>query len=224
MPHLSIIGLTLSLKEQLGLIDIEEYNFLSHSNCFEIEGMNDKEKFLLTVVSKIDNTHIKIYLFIHKRAMDAVGIDENTRFRIFRYLSAILLLGNLQFSENGTSTKVINKSKTLSKCAKLLSIEDYVLETYLTKKYIFVEGKEIETQLNSIQAKNARDALSKIIYERIFQFIAGKINESMKCTKFDCTIDILDIYGFESFENNSFEQLIINFVNEKLQNVSERIV
>ncbi|KAG2382987.1 hypothetical protein C9374_004954 [Naegleria lovaniensis] len=165
------------LKEQLGLIEMEDYNFLSHSNCYEIEGMNDKEKFLMTV-----------------------------------------------FSENGTSTKVINKAKALTKCAKLLSIEEHALETYLTKKHILVEGKEIETQFNSIQAKNARDALSKLIYERIFHFIAGKINESMKCSKFDCTIDILDIYGFESFENNSFEQLIINFVNEKLQNIFSSLV
>ncbi|CAM9577289.1 unnamed protein product, partial [Hapterophycus canaliculatus] len=71
--------------------------------------------------------------------------------------------------------------------------------------------------LNGGDAAKSRDAMAKEIYRRLFSWIVDKVNQSIECATEGLTMGILDIYGFEIFENNDFEQFCINYVNEKLQ-------
>lgn len=85
-------------------------------------------------------------------------------------------------------------------------------------------GKESYTvNLTLDQAESARDAIAMLLYSRLFDWLVKRINENIYTPKFDHFIGILDIYGFESFKTNSFEQFCINYANEKLQQVREYI-
>lgn len=113
----------------------------------------------------------------------------------------------------------------LNMVAYLLEIDAQSLNHALTSRFMQTQrGKGGETYnipLNRVQACAARDALAKSIYDRLFDWIVQKTNQALKSKTVvqNHTIGILDIYGFEIFEKNSFEQLCINYVNEKLQQV-----
>lgn len=104
----------------------------------------------------------------------------------------------------------------LAHAAELLEIEDAELERVLTRRTITVRGEDSVIPLKVRQAVQARDSLAKAIYSRLFDWLVARINESFGETsgKF---IGILDVFGFEIFEHNSFEQLCINYANERLQ-------
>jgi myosin I len=79
-------------------------------------------------------------------------------------------------------------------------------------------GSVYDVPLNITQATAVRDALAKAVYDKLFDWIVQRVNSSMRARgQVHNTIGILDIYGFEIFDTNSFEQLCINYVNEKLQ-------
>uniref|UniRef100_A0AAQ5X4F4 Myosin Ic, paralog b n=1 Tax=Amphiprion ocellaris TaxID=80972 RepID=A0AAQ5X4F4_AMPOC len=105
--------------------------------------------------------------------------------------------------------------------ARLLGVNGSVLTEALTHKKIIAKGEELMSPLNLEQASSARDALSKAVYGRTFTWLVNKINASLAYTddshKHYSVIGLLDIYGFEVFQHNSFEQFCINYCNEKLQ-------
>lgn len=133
-------------------------------------------------------------------------------------------MGNIQFVDNqDDSTSVTKESKTLvTKICKLLEVdEEQFLEFMLTKKSI-VGGSELVSNMNILKTEEARNGLSRLIYQRLFQEVVALINETLSNSKASKSsirryIGILDIYGFEIFKNNSFEQFSINYANEKLQ-------
>lgn len=82
------------------------------------------------------------------------------------------------------------------------------------------QNETIDVTLNCEQAAYTRDAWAKALYSRLFDYLVKSVNEVMKTDKRELlTIGVLDIYGFEIFERNGFEQFCINFVNEKLQQI-----
>lgn len=82
------------------------------------------------------------------------------------------------------------------------------------------ETEQIDVTLNVEQASYTRDAWAKALYSRLFDYLVKSVNEAMKTSKGELlTVGVLDIYGFEIFERNGFEQFCINFVNEKLQQI-----
>ncbi|MEQ2189872.1 Unconventional myosin-Ic, partial [Goodea atripinnis] len=103
----------------------------------------------------------------------------------------------------------------------LLGVNGTVLTEALTHKKIIAKGEELVSPLNLEQASSARDALSKAVYGRTFTWLVNKINASLaykdESLKNSSVIGLLDIYGFEVFQHNSFEQFCINYCNEKLQ-------
>jgi len=103
--------------------------------------------------------------------------------------------------------------------AKLVSISPEKLTVALTHRSIETQREKVMSPLSIEQAQYARDALAKAIYERLFRWLVSRLNASLQCKSKTnkSLIGLLDIYGFEIFKNNSFEQFCINYCNEKLQ-------
>ncbi|KAJ2870668.1 Myosin type-2 heavy chain 1, partial [Coemansia asiatica] len=107
------------------------------------------------------------------------------------------------------------------KAADLLGVKEAKLRQWLTKRQIVTRHDHILAKVNKTQALVIRDSIAKFVYSRLFDWILGPINKSLLPTEVDESltsfVGVLDIYGFEHFENNSFEQFCINYANEKLQ-------
>uniref|UniRef100_A0A0E0KHK0 Myosin motor domain-containing protein n=1 Tax=Oryza punctata TaxID=4537 RepID=A0A0E0KHK0_ORYPU len=187
------------------LADARSFHYLNQSSCIEVEGINDAEEYLAT-----------------RRAMDIVGINEEEQEAIFRVVAAILHLGNINFAK-GTEidSSVIKDDKSrfhLNTAAELLKCDCDNLEKALITRVIVTPEEIITRTLDPASALVSRDALAKTIYSRLFDWIVEKINVSIgQDPNSKQLIGVLDIYGFESFKINSFEQLCINYTNEKLQ-------
>jgi myosin heavy subunit len=163
--------------------------------------------------------------------MEKLNFTSTEMNYIFRIISAILYLGNITFVEESTQNNIIakideDKKEDFINAATFLGIENQVLAEILTKKKLNIKGEGIiKKELNVEQAYNSRDAISKALYSKLFDYIVYKVNkaiankEEMNKVKSSNVhkIGILDIFGFENFEHNSFEQLCINYANERLQ-------
>ena len=161
-------------------------------------------------------------------AMENVDFSKQEQIEIFRLLAAILHLGNVTVSaatDDSNSIKLNSSSMQMEQVAGLLGIEPSILHMKLTQRIVRIRGRSsmATKQLNLKEVSNNLNAFIKMIYTGIFSFIVRKINYAhshpdqiagQQPSKF---IGILDIFGFEIFQNNSFEQLCINFANERLQ-------
>eukprot|EP00004_Rigifila_ramosa_P007907 TRINITY_DN190_c0_g1_i3.p2 TRINITY_DN190_c0_g1~~TRINITY_DN190_c0_g1_i3.p2 ORF type:complete len:489 (+),score=174.83 TRINITY_DN190_c0_g1_i3:3-1469(+) len=193
-------GATPEEKKLLRLKSIEQYHYLNQSGTINIKGVDDKAKF-----SQL------------KAAMKHVGIDEKAKLSIFRILSGILSLGNVEFiSEKGEDGEAaqIKTMQPLEDAAFLWEVPVDQLRQALLIRTNMIRGELFKTPLPVDQATDTRDALSKGIYGRLFDWLVEQINTTMTSSEGDNAVSfigILDIFGFEIFENNSFER------NEKLQ-------
>ncbi|CAF3674870.1 unnamed protein product [Rotaria sordida] len=143
-------------------------------------------------------------------AMDVMGFSSEIKQSIFSLLAGILHLGNVQFDLQAP-------------CAYFGIQIDYLKTKLISKRLEFKEHQKnelIDQTFTVDKAIFTRDALAKSIYSRIFDYLIQGVNLAFQTTaKSDLSIGILDIYGFEIFERNSFEQFCINYVNEKLQQI-----
>lgn len=196
---------------------VDGFNYLAVSECSTVDGMNDQEEFEITLA-----------------AMKNVGMNKSQIQAILTLLAAILHLGNLKFKSkqiDGTEGCELlpNCRLSLDKISELIRIDkDLILQAITTRELqTMAPGGKIDTYMvpqNPIQANARRDAISKSLYERMFDMIVKRINVALHPDAPDSqsnmlSIGVLDIYGFEIFDNNSFEQLCINYVNEKLQQI-----
>ena len=160
-------------------------------------------------------------------AMQTIGIAANEQSEILRCLAIILWLGNVSFREDGEGNAAIADASVPEFVGYLMETDVAMVNKALTSRVMETQrgfgggarrGSVYEVPLNPAQAISARDALAKAIYSNLFDWIVERVNVSLKAqTKGDLVIGVLDIYGFEIFQDNSFEQLCINYVNEKLQ-------
>ncbi|KAK8930678.1 hypothetical protein KSP39_PZI016534 [Platanthera zijinensis] len=154
--------------------------------------------------------------------MEIVGISSQEQDAIFRVVAAILHVGNINFAkgqEIDSSALKDDKSKFhLKMTAELLMCDPQALEDALCKRVMITPEEVIQRTLDPIAATVSRDGFAKTIYSRLFDWLVDKINNSIgQDATSKSLIGVLDIYGFESFKTNSFEQFCINFTNEKLQ-------
>ncbi|XP_056283445.1 myosin VIa isoform X3 [Pseudoliparis swirei] len=167
-------------------------------------------------------------------AMKKIGLDDTEKLDLFRVVAGVLHLGNIDFEEAGSTSGgcTIRKqsSEAVEHSAELLGLEEEDLRVSLTSKVMLTtaggaKGTVIKVPLKVEQANNARDALAKAVYSRLFDHVVKRVNQ---CFPFQASanfIGVLDIAGFEYFEHNSFEQFCINYCNEKLQQFfNERIL
>lgn len=181
------------------------FHYLNQTNCYELDGVDEFKEYCDT-----------------RRAMDVVGISFEEQEAIFQVVAAILHLGNIEFSkgkEMDSSTPKDEKSRFhLQTAAELFMCDAKALEDSLCKRVIVTRDETIVKCLDPEAATLSRDALAKIVYTRLFDWLVDKINNSIgQDPDSKSLIGVLDIYGFESFKTNSFEQFCINLTNEKLQ-------
>ncbi|XP_078432138.1 myosin-17-like [Wolffia australiana] len=183
----------------------ESFHYLNQSKCYKLDGVDDTEEYLTT-----------------RRAMDIVGISEEEQEAIFRVVAAILHIGNINFAKGEEiDSSVIKDDKSrfhLNTTAELLRCDAQSLEDALIRRVMVTPEEVITRTLDPASAIVSRDGLAKTVYSRLFDWLVNKINSSIgQDPNSKSLIGVLDIYGFESFKNNSFEQFCINFTNEKLQ-------
>lgn len=197
-----------ALPEAFGLQGPDAYVYTSRAGCLDVAGINDEKDFSETI-----------------NAMNIIGLSGEEQNEIFRMLASILWLGNIVFVENDDGNAQPDDPDTLEFIAYLLQVSKASLEKAVTCRVMETQrggrrGSVYEVPLNPAQATSVRDAFSKAIYNNLFEWIVSRINRSLAPAQAsDYVIGILDIYGFEIFDDNSFEQLCINYVNEKLQQI-----
>uniref|UniRef100_A0A8C0ZHV0 Myosin VIIB n=1 Tax=Cyanistes caeruleus TaxID=156563 RepID=A0A8C0ZHV0_CYACU len=204
-----LMGMNTEQKKMLNLGTASEYTYLTMGNCTSCDSRNDAK----------DYAHIR-------SAMKILMFSDSEHWDISKLLAAILHLGNVEFQaavyDNLDCSDVID-SPHFSIATKLLEVDSTELQNSLTNLSIIVRGESVSRPLNVVQAANGRDAFVKGIYGRIFLWIVNKINSAIfnpaseKPKDRHQSIGLLDIFGFENFSNNSFEQLCINIANEHLQ-------
>uniref|UniRef100_A0A667YY73 Myosin IH n=1 Tax=Myripristis murdjan TaxID=586833 RepID=A0A667YY73_9TELE len=193
------------LLHQLGLErDCQHYNYLTQGECAIVSSINDKNDWKTV-----------------KNALNVINIDETDINHLFEIIASVLHLGNFHFESNSKGQAILNSNAELLNyfSPQLLGVNAETLRKGLTFRWIEVKKDEVLSPFTTDHAIYARDALAKAVYGRTFTWLVNKINESMENTNSTrkTVIGLLDIYGFEVFNLNSFEQFCINYCNEKLQ-------
>ncbi|NWX17083.1 MYO9B protein, partial [Aegotheles bennettii] len=161
-----------------------------------------------------------------KQAMEMVGFLSATKRQIFSVLSAILYLGNITYKKKATGRDEgleVGPPEVLDILSQLLKVKCEILVEVLTKRKTVTANDKLILPYSLNEAITARDSMAKSLYSALFDWIVLRINhallnkkdmeESVTCL----SIGVLDIFGFEDFETNSFEQFCINYANEQLQ-------
>lgn len=197
--------------------DPHNYFYLTQGNCVTCD-----------VTYDIDGRAIgdREYFAMIRGAMKVLNFSEEDQWNIWRIIALVMHLGNIQFGEvekRNLPVSFIENHDVSDLCAeKFLEVPADDLERALCTKATLTHGETIISPQNARVARNVCDAFVKGIYGRLFVWIVKKINVAIYRPKEDrkqkrLSIGVLDIFGFETFEKNSFEQLCINFCNENLQ-------
>ncbi|XP_052011714.1 unconventional myosin-Vb [Apodemus sylvaticus] len=189
--------------KELSLTCAEDFFYTAHGGNTSIEGVDDAEDFEKT-----------------RQALTLLGVRENHQISIFKIIASILHLGSveIQAERDGDSCSIPPQDEHLSNFCRLLGIEHSQMEHWLCHRKLVTASETYVKTMSLQQVVNARDALAKHIYAQLFSWIVEHINKALQTSlKQHSFIGVLDIYGFETFEVNSFEQFCINYANEKLQ-------
>uniref|UniRef100_A0A3B3WBE9 Myosin IG n=1 Tax=Poecilia mexicana TaxID=48701 RepID=A0A3B3WBE9_9TELE len=157
-------------------------------------------------------------------ALEVIGFSKEEITSIYQILAAILLLGNVEFGSEGESVQILGQD-TVNHISELTTTDpESVAKGLLFRTVATGGGEVIEKGHTEKDACFGRDAFAKALYERLFGWIVSRINSIIEVKNYNpvlhgknTVIGVLDIYGFEIFDNNSFEQFCINYCNEKLQ-------
>nr|XP_048690601.1 myosin-IIIb-like isoform X2 [Caretta caretta] len=200
-------GLTAEEKEMYGLLDPSLYRYIS--GWFRAEDVAESWKHKYWEV---------------RNALDMVGFQEQEQVDMQAILAGVLSLGNVTFQsqENNGAVRVSEASRGwLKASAGQFGVQEEELLKCLICKVSVTRGEQIQRFHTQQQAEDARDSIAKVVYGRVFGWIVRKINELL-AENVDPEVElreigILDIFGFENFVVNRFEQLCINLANEQLQ-------
>jgi myosin heavy subunit len=243
-----------ALRRQLKLDNVtaKSFQYLSKSGCVKVDGVDDALAFGETI-----------------EAMQAIGLSEEQTKQVWAVVAAILHLGNVAFVPAPGSDEASQVQPStevwLTNCCVLLQCDPNILRNALTTKRMNVPASTrskvaksgsstntIESPVNATQAAEARDAVAKTMYFRLFSWLVARINDTTDATrqhpsngedndiaaaasspKLVGCVSILDIYGFEDLSSNqisgapstnSFSQLLINNANERLQSMFNHAV
>uniref|UniRef100_A0A672HM30 Myosin IXB n=1 Tax=Salarias fasciatus TaxID=181472 RepID=A0A672HM30_SALFA len=204
-----LLGASEEEKKEFKLLSPEDYHYLKQQN-FKIEDEEDLRH---------DFERLQ-------QAMEMVGFLSATKKQIFSVLSAILYLGNVTYRRKSTGRDEgldVGPPEVLATLSDLLKVKEELLVEALTKRKTVTVNDKLILPYSHSEAITARDSMAKSLYSALFDWIVLRINhallnkkdmeESVPCL----SIGVLDIFGFEDFENNSFEQFCINYANEQLQ-------
>uniref|UniRef100_A0A8C1KV93 Myosin VAb n=1 Tax=Cyprinus carpio TaxID=7962 RepID=A0A8C1KV93_CYPCA len=188
--------------EPLKLGSADDFPYTNQGRSPIIEGVNDLKEMEAT-----------------RKAFSLLGITEAHQMGLFQILSAILHLGNVEVKERGSSScGISDESGHLAVFCDLTEVSYESMAHWLCHKKLKTATEILNKPVTRLEATNGRDALAKHIYAKLFSWIVSQVNKALSTSsKPHSFIGVLDIYGFETFEVNSFEQFCINYANEKLQ-------
>ncbi|XP_062512560.1 unconventional myosin-Vb-like isoform X2 [Corticium candelabrum] len=193
-----------SQLQGLKLAAATDFVYTRQGDCFELDGVDDSVQFEGTCA-----------------ALSLLNVPSDQQRAIFRVLAAILHMGNVVFmvkNRRSDDASVKSDSASLLTCASLLGVDTAMLMKWLCNRKIITAKETYVKPLTVEQAQGARDGLAKHLYAQLFNWIVIQVNKTLTSTlRKTSFIGVLDIYGFETFEVNSFEQFCINYANEKLQ-------
>ena len=205
----------LAMKKALKLKDAEEFHYMNQSGVTTVDSINDEKDFMEM-----------------SGAMDVLNMTKDEKEQCFRLVAGVLHLGNVEFEKDPKGTEETDSKvktvDTLKFAAELFKVDvDTFFKCMCYKKITRPGSKSVTYARYSIaKACDARDATSKALYGKMFDWLIIMINKALQgiggvavdlAKEKIMTIGVLDIFGFESFPTNSFEQLCINYCNEKLQ-------
>lgn len=193
-----LAGTSAEQKEAFSLSPPENFHYLAQSGCMKDKAIDDSETFQEVL-----------------NALRTMQFGEENIKEVLKLLSGILHVGNIEFLTAG-GAQVCSKT-ALSKSADLLGLDCAQFAEVLTHKSMILRGEEISTPLTVEQAVDSRDSMAMALYSQCFAWIIRKLNSRINGIEDFRSIGILDIFGFENFEVNRFEQFNINYANEKLQ-------
>uniref|UniRef100_A0A8C2BFW8 Myosin, heavy chain 11b, smooth muscle n=1 Tax=Cyprinus carpio TaxID=7962 RepID=A0A8C2BFW8_CYPCA len=197
-----VAGAKDNMRDELLLEDFGNYRFLVAGHV-QVQNQQDDEMFEETL-----------------EAMEVLGFNEEERIGMFKLCSTVLQLGNIEFkAEKNQEQASMPDNTAAQKVCHLqgINVTDFT-KAILTPR-IKVGRELVQKAQTKEQADFAVEALAKAMYDRLFRWILARVNKALDKTKRQGAtfLGILDIAGFEIFEDNSFEQLCINYTNEKLQ-------
>ncbi|KAG8772966.1 Myosin type-2 heavy chain 1 [Serendipita sp. 397] len=158
-----------------------------------------------------------------QQALSTVGIGIDKQWFVFRLLAALLHIGNIEITGMRNDSTIADQEPSLLLSTRFLGISPVEFKKWTIKKQITTRSEKIVTGLNLAQATVVRDSVAKFLYACLFEWLVAIVNESLAgengeaASRAEMFIGVLDIYGFEFFKKNSFEQFCINYANEKLQ-------
>ncbi|KAG7281019.1 hypothetical protein CRUP_016651 [Coryphaenoides rupestris] len=186
----------------LRLSSADKFQYTSMGGEIRIEGVDDRKD--------LEET---------QRTFSLLGLGDEFQFDVFRVLAAILHLGNVEIKTiGGDQSSVAPSDPHLVVFCDLLHVSAQELCRWLCSRRIVLVMETVVKPVTQERAVSGRDALAKQIYAHLFDCVIHKINKALKVPGIQhAFIGVLDIYGFETFDTNSFEQFCINYANEKLQ-------
>jgi len=178
-----------------------------------------------TTAGKPVNSADRRDFHITKKALEDLGLRSEEISMILRLVASVLKLGNLDFvpttNMDGTEGSTIGNEYELYEAAGILGADANLLRSALLARSVILGSDTVISEVSADEASEGRDRLCRTMYSRLFTWLVSRINQAIKVKthKKHKVLGILDIYGFEAFQENGFEQFIINFANEKLQQV-----
>ncbi|KAJ5765572.1 hypothetical protein N7520_005131 [Penicillium odoratum] len=199
-----VAGATDEERQELGILPVEEFEYLNQGGTPIIDGVDDKAEFDAT-----------------RKSLATIGVSTQFQTEIFRILAALLHLGNVKITATRTDSSLSSSEPSLVRACEMLGIDVNEFAKWIVKKQLITRGEKITSNLTQQQALVVRDSVAKFIYSSLFDWLVDKINRGLATDevieRVQTFIGVLDIYGFEHFAKNSFEQFCINYANEKLQ-------
>ena len=199
-----VAGATDAEREELGLLPVEHFDYLNQGGAPEIDGVDDAKDFGDT-----------------RQSLIRLGVSEELQSQLWRILAALLHIGNIKITASRTESQLSPSEPSLARACNLLGINAAEFAKWTVKKQLITRGEKIMSNLTPQQATVVRDSVAKYIYSSLFDWLVETMNSYLAPEEIlqdvNTFIGVLDIYGFEHFAKNSFEQFCINYANEKLQ-------
>ncbi|KAI9202954.1 P-loop containing nucleoside triphosphate hydrolase protein [Polychytrium aggregatum] len=189
-------------RKELGLSSWDQFFYLKQGGTGIVPGFDDVAEFAAT-----------------QKALSIIGISVSMQWQIFTICAALLHIGNIEIKSVRDEATIDDNDPALIQTCQLLQVDKSAFKKWIIKKQIITRSEKIVSNLNQYQAIVGRDSIAKFIYSMLFDWIVKIVNKNLHKDAEDVAtfIGVLDIYGFEHFKKNSFEQFCINYANEKLQ-------
>ncbi|KAJ3196251.1 Myosin type-2 heavy chain 1 [Irineochytrium annulatum] len=190
-------------RKEMGLGRWNDYYYLNQGGTGTIAGVDDAAEFAIT-----------------QQALSTIGISVSTQWDIFKICAALLHIGNIKITASRDEAQIADDDPALIQASTLLGVSKTEFKKWIVKKQIITRSEKIVSNLNQYQATVGRDSIAKFIYSMLFDWLVKIVNKNLSRDEMgpdQAFIGVLDIYGFEHFKKNSFEQFCINYANEKLQ-------